>query len=392
VSSTILNQMDSLDPAASPALGQRLDGLTGMRALAALSVGILHSLPAWTASGKVRSVFQFGYLAVTFFFCLSGFVMLWTWTHGGRRHFYLRRFARIWPAYMFALTLTLVADVVLHAELAGYSGGGPLSFIMSAGMVQSWASSVPTIAQSWDGVLWSLSVEAFFYLLCPVILPALLRLTRRGCWVALAALIGIDYGLQISLVHSTGPTAEFFYFNPIARLPQFICGALVCRLILLGWRSPIRSVGLVFLVTVCLPLFVADAFGHLDLWLTQWELFAFPGFICVIAVGASRDLSRSPGRILTTRPMLWMGERSYEFYIMHALVLGLFVYYFFFKLGWRITTPVPGTLLLIAFLACSVVVAALVHKFIERPAQKLIRSWPSRSSIRKIAEPGTTEG
>ena len=90
----------------------QLRSLTGLRFIAALQVLVFHctSWESWGTPPFVRSIAGAGYVAVSLFFVLSGFIL--TYAHAGkgarpldRKQFYLNRFARIYPAYAFALGL-----------------------------------------------------------------------------------------------------------------------------------------------------------------------------------------------------------------------------------------------------------------------------------------------
>jgi peptidoglycan/LPS O-acetylase OafA/YrhL len=83
---------------------RRLDSLTGLRILAALGVVLIHSVKnpssqkPLTVIPGLQSVASVGYLGVTFFFVLSGFVLTWSARRGGHaKSFYQKRFARIAP-------------------------------------------------------------------------------------------------------------------------------------------------------------------------------------------------------------------------------------------------------------------------------------------------------
>lgn len=86
----------------------RLDALTGLRWWAAFMVFLFHMRVFAPVPQPLAAVFDQGYLGVTFFFVLSGFVLTWSLKPGvSTSTFYWRRFARIWPATMVALLLAI---------------------------------------------------------------------------------------------------------------------------------------------------------------------------------------------------------------------------------------------------------------------------------------------
>src|SRR5688572_17859609 len=191
--------------------------LTGIRFFAAIHVVFFHYAPG--LPHYLGNVVQNGYLAVGLFFVLSGFVL--TYNYGDRkiepRRFWLARFARIYPAYLLGFLLIAPAVIVrLQGDPVKLAASG----VAAAALLQGW---IPGLALVWNGPGWSLSVEAFFYLLFPLMLPVLARLSTRGLWLAggacclLAALAG-----------------ERFMYVPLFRLPEFGLGIAMGLLFLLG--------------------------------------------------------------------------------------------------------------------------------------------------------------
>jgi peptidoglycan/LPS O-acetylase OafA/YrhL len=175
----------------------RLPALTSLRFFAAFHVVIFHLQamkivqgPAWYE--KLASV---GYVGVSFFFVLSGFILVYT--YAGRtlslKDFWRARFARIYPAYAFSLLFTApwFFIAVLKFDIPFFAW--PKAHLkLAAGLVvtllQAW---VPPAALTWNPVAWSLSVEAFFYLLFPFLLLLLIRrslpqllLIAAAAWLA----------------------------------------------------------------------------------------------------------------------------------------------------------------------------------------------------------------
>lgn len=361
-------------PSAPAAPRPRLQSLTGMRGLAAVSVAVYHSLPYWHQYRAVDAPFQYGYLAVSFFFCLSGFVMAWTWYHGGQRSFILRRFARIYPLALLGLVVSLVAYAAWGNPLAGYVGS-KVSTLAAATLTEAWVSNVPGIRQAWDGVEWSLACEAFFYVISPFLLPRLLRLRARTALIGLVLLYGVDWLVQYLVIdHAPVAGPPFLYFNPVARLPEYVMGVLVCRVVVAGKRRRPTNVTAVAAVGLAVPLWLYSwLVPTADRWASVAAMCCIPGFLLVIATGARRDLRRRRRRqpLLTTRPLVWLGDSSYALYCLHALVLGA-MFLALGDLGIHAVTTLEGELYAGAFVVLAVVVAGLAHRWYEVPAQRQI--------------------
>ncbi|GAB3769067.1 acyltransferase [Spirosoma horti] len=149
-----------------------IPAFTGLRAIAAYLVFLHHYNPSPVGAFANR-LFHQGYIGVSFFFVLSGFLIHhryaddylgrinWSW-----RRYLQNRFARIFPLYALLLLLT----VSVKAQM-GHPMPLPvviLDFMLLQGFSETYASS--GIAQSW-----SLTVEVCFYLLAPLLFVALKR-------------------------------------------------------------------------------------------------------------------------------------------------------------------------------------------------------------------------
>ncbi len=193
---------------------------------------------------------------------LSGFILTYNYLPKNRelRKFWTARFARVFPVYLFAL--------LFSAPLALYScHKNGISFLPSAlaapFLIQAW---IPKTALLWNPPGWSLSVEAFFYLLFPFIAPPIARLYRRHFWVLFTSMwiLSATPSLLYAFVRPEGPvglTSGAFLisvvrYNPIFRLPEFVLGIGVGSLFLDGRRlSRPRTTALLSIICLCGLLF-----------------------------------------------------------------------------------------------------------------------------------------
>ncbi|MHA3682863.1 acyltransferase family protein [Leucobacter sp. HY1908] len=123
---------------------QRLDALTGLRWWAAFLVFLFHMRVFAPLPGPINLLFDQGYLGVTFFFVLSGFVLTWSMRpRVSVSTFYWRRFARIWPAHMVAL----VFAVLVFYTMAPIPDGSFLKpfdmgiLLLSVVLLQGWSAN-----------------------------------------------------------------------------------------------------------------------------------------------------------------------------------------------------------------------------------------------------------
>src|SRR3954469_3132944 len=185
-----------------------LPALTSLRFLAALHVLLFHVQAMGAVFGPAwfRNLSSIGYVGVSFFFVLSGFILVYT--YAGKQvntgDFWRARFARVYPAYAFALLISMpfFLFAVRHFNeiklpfMAFEAAHVKLTAALEILLLQAW---VPPAALSWNPVGWSLSVEAFFYLLFPLLLLPYTRLSRKAlfaviiaCWLA-SSMVSLGY-------------------------------------------------------------------------------------------------------------------------------------------------------------------------------------------------------
>jgi peptidoglycan/LPS O-acetylase OafA/YrhL len=362
-----------------PQLRPRLPNLTSLRFFAALYVFCFHLLALRIVSGPqlFRNVASIGYVGVSLFFVLSGFILVYTYEGRDVRadEFWRARFARIYPAYAFSLLVNLpwFLGAVYRAHwqvvpwpVAHFKAGMLLEVLL----LQAW---VPPAAAMWNAVAWSLSVEAFFYLLFPYFLkwfarvsPAQLIIVGLLCWLATLAATG-GYtalnpdGLSRISADSTGFWLNVVKFNPLARLPEFLMG-MACGCYFLRGRTnpklalPLIGAGIVGLgLAICFSTYIPFPMLHSG--------FLAPAFAAIIYGLALRP--RFPA-ILNTRPMILLGEASYSFYLLHFFLI-LFCF-FFVRTGFP--RDIGGVLLC---LAVTCLVSILVYLFLEVPTRRKLR-------------------
>ena len=147
---------------------QRLPSLTGLRIFGSVAVVICHVSNGFANAESLNVAAAYGYVGVTFFFMLSGFVLAWSCADQRARPFWWKRFSRIWPLQLLVMVFAYTA-IPGHERIPGL--GGRLAELL---LVQAWFPNSAIYAGG-NGVTWSLSVEMFFYL----VFPAAILLVRR---------------------------------------------------------------------------------------------------------------------------------------------------------------------------------------------------------------------
>jgi peptidoglycan/LPS O-acetylase OafA/YrhL len=297
--------------AADPPMTRKLPSLTGLRAVAAALVLLVHFPYIIPVDSPPVRYLNRGNVGVSFFFILSGFILTWSHHDTGTeaREFFRRRFARVYPSH----ALTWVAGLGVAAWEGLHTGALPA--LLSMTLLQSWVPRSHYYFAA-NGVSWSLSDEAFFYALFPfayVLLTRATRAQRRGlAGLALLLIAAIAVTFADDRTNSNGFWVA--YIAPPVRLGEFVIGMVVALEMLDGWRPRIQY-----------PLALTIAAASLvvlEIVPAAWALTAVTvvPFTLLIAAAASADLN---GRSTTfsTRTAVKLGEWSFAFYLIHELVL-----------------------------------------------------------------------
>ena len=364
----------------------KLKALTALRFFAAFHVVVFHMRiegllppgPWW-----YENFAAVGYIGVNLFFVLSGFILVYTYagTVMSARRFWQARFARIYPAY--ALSLLLSAPffffAVRHLDipfLAWSKQHLAAACALTLALLQSW---LPQAALTWNAVCWSLSVEAFFYLLFPALLLWSKQFTvRKLFWaVVLWSLVSLAISIAYIVVHpdgidkiNSGETTllwkNVLSFNPLLRLPEFLVGVFAGGLFLSAKNkrtlaTPLVLFGLAVVFTLVLvahriprPLISAG--------------FLSPAFAAIIYGLALRPRWAA---FLETGILVLLGDASYSLYLLHSTVIST-VSDHVSSLHWALRATLASL--------AAVIVSLASYYIVEEPFRKLLRPKQQRSS------------
>jgi len=343
----------------------RLDSLTGLRIFAALLVLGRHV--SWMGTmDNTEGVVNFlspGMVGVSFFYIVSGFVLAWTARPGDRtKQFYQRRFARIYPLYFVCWAVALGLLVTMKNEDFSVVELLPLT------LLQSWVPN-ETAYFAVSAVFWSLSCEAFFYLVFPWILPYLQRLETRGRLILLAAIVAAVFSIAalIDPLVSGSVGHWFLYIFPPVRLLEFVLGILLALQMKKStafafplWAATLLTVASFFVSALAPGSYMRVAVTLIPFALLVWS-------------AARADLLglRSPFR---WAPIVTLGVWSYAFYLIHSQVVFV-VNAILDKAGVDIYngSGVPIVFAILLSAAVSIGAAGILHKLVEAPMEKLLR-------------------
>lgn len=346
----------------------RLPSLTGLRFWAALIVVLYHLSRQVGEIPWISEATWYGRSGVTFFFVLSGFVL--AWTYDGQRVpakvFLWRRFARIWPLLVVTSAASVAVWIAIGKEV---STKAVLATLL---MVHAWVPDT-VIQKGANPAAWSLSDEAWFYLVFPLLmLLPVLRSGRGRFWVVVTmtvALVGVWFA---SALIETGATRVWLldYFPP-TRMLQFVIGVAAGLAIKRGWRSPVglpTAIGLVVLWHVALvPWREAAPDG---LWYSPYsasQLLSAPIFALLVCAAAQADL-RGSRTGLGGAWAVRLGHWSFAWYLVHEIVIRAMLA----RYGRTESLTTTAGFWLLATVI-SLALAGMAYQWVEHPLERLLR-------------------
>ncbi|WP_242140566.1 acyltransferase [Sphingomonas sp. TREG-RG-20F-R18-01] len=349
-----------------------LRALTGVRGIAAWWVVLYHIRlsiaglpPFWLA------LFAKGYLAVDFFFLLSGFVLWLSWNDrlrsggiGAIPGFLWRRLARIWPLHLFMLACATALALALAAIGKGDAQAFPFAALpLHILLLQNWGF---TDRLAWNDPSWSISTEWAAYILFPV-LAIVLDWRRVPTAGIVAAIVALGVLLHAAMAGALTLGTDIWSLGLRRCLIEFVMGTATCAL----WSR--------YRTTPIGPAMVA--------------LFVFGGAVTACALGARETLvvpcgcaagllalaltSGLPGNPLAAPFFHRLGEISYATYLGHFL---LFVVVKLVLVRDAHAVPPPVIALYLALvLASSVVLYARVEQPAQERMNRLAKTWRAGS-------------
>jgi peptidoglycan/LPS O-acetylase OafA/YrhL len=373
--------------------------LEGLRGVAVLWVLVFHyfiaggelfadplnSLIARTPA--LDTIVRHGYYALDLFFLISGFLLTLPWfrhaaegkTAPAARDFYVRRIRRIVPAYYVQLAfLFLVAVPLLHGlNIWWLDPMKMLANIYAHLFFLHYTTPITSSSLSINGVLWSLTLEAQYYLLLPLLAPFFVRFPWRSALVLIVVAISwrwlathdLDALVRYLASIDSRPAAPESRVRILVmtQLPgylgHFAIGILAGR----EWLrvrerivTPRRA--LVRFLVAAGALFLAYGVhagaGIGPAWL-RW-LATLAAFAVAMVALISHE-NRFARWLLANPPIAFFGRISYSVFLYHLPLLFLWV---------RFAAPKNSWLSFPVYFALVLAVAWLSYRFIETPFLK----------------------
>jgi peptidoglycan/LPS O-acetylase OafA/YrhL len=313
--------------------------------------------------------FKEGFLGVSFFFILSGFILSVNYADKlafskvTKKEFWIARIARIYPLHLFTLLIALPStfdDFTLYKVL------WLRRFFTNLFLIHSFFP-YKDIFYSFNAPSWSISDELFFYLMFPGLI-LLFQKYRFSKLVCLFFILCIPVGIYLTpaiWIH------KLFYINPLVRIGDFVLGILLYYVFVKvkyqAWTSS-KTIGTI-LEILSIALFITFFCFHNSIAIGyRYSCYYWLPMLAIIFVFSLQAGLIS--NILSNKFLILLGEISFGFYMLHYLVI-YYLLIFNTQFHWNLG-DYP---LIICMFLLTVLASFFTYYFIELPSNKAIKNW-----------------
>lgn len=359
--------------------------LDALRGVAAIIVVAFHAFEAFAGGNRFVQIINHGYLAVDFFFLLSGFVVAYAyddrWDIMTEWEFYKRRLIRLQPMVIMGMLIGAAlfyfqASDILFPQIAG-TPLWKLLLVMVIGCtllpipismdIRGWSEMHPL-----DGPAWSLFFEYIANILYALFVRKFSN-TVLSIFVFLFGVLLLNYtvmGPKGDVIGGWSLNWEQMNIGFTRLLYPFFAGVLLSRL---GKLVHIKGAFWICSILITAILFIPRIGDEDSLWMNGlYEgiciIFMFP---LIVAIGAGGEIKSA----FSIKICKVLGEISYPIYIIHYPLI-------YWYTAWVVDNKVSlvdGYLIGIGVVVASIIIAYLCLKLYDEP----VRNWLQRKTQKR---------
>ena len=288
--------------------------IDGLRAIAIIPVVLFHAMVPG---------FSGGFIGVDIFFVISGYLITGAIQNAIDRgdfsilDFWHRRIRRLLPALSVVMLATMIAAALLFypAEFKAYARSMIAQALMISNLYFYQVDDYFAPASEMQPLLhtWSLAVEEQFYFVLPLLLTTLgLRYKRFRTIILLGAWV-LSFLICLKLV---GTNQKAAFFLPFSRFWEMLTGSIVFSLqrnVTKRDASSYKIFGLFGAVALLLGFLLINPSEAFPSWTSLLPVF---GSAAIIYAGF-RSQNGGVTRLLSVKPLVWIGSISYPLYLWH---------------------------------------------------------------------------
>ncbi len=357
--------------------------LDGLRGVAALLVVIFHVFETYSGD-RFHQFINHGYLAVDFFFLLSGFVVGYAyddrWGKMTQWDFYKRRLIRLQPMVIMGTIIGAILFYFQAGPVFPQIAGTPVWQMLLVMLLGFTMLPLPTSMdiRGWqemhplNGPAWSLFFEYVANILYALIFRRFSK-TLLAIFVFLSACFLVQFlvmGPQGDVIGGWSINATQLHIGFARLLYPFFAGLLLCRM---GKLIHIKNAFAISSVLILIVFFIPRIGGSEHLWMNGlYEsvaiIIVFP---LIVSIGAGGNITGK----FSAKVCKFFGDISYPIYITHYPLIYLYI-------GWVAKNKVPmgyGLCVGLLLFIVAVAVAYASLKLYDEP----VRNWLKKRFLMK---------
>lgn len=313
-----------------------------------------------------NSIFYEGFLGVSFFFILSGFILAYNYRAKfaavaiSKKVFYVSRLARIYPMHFVTMLIALVLSLVSSADSLQYL---PQNIFL----IQSFFSD-QNIFFSLNSPSWSISNEMFFYLLFPFTI--LLSTNKKIFLLSIFSLLIFILNIKLNedIKH------YWLYISPIIRFSDFLLGMLLFDIFEKVKKIYAEKESPLFFEFSAILLFIVFFISHeaIDLGYRYSIYYWVPMSLIILVFSLSSVLNKrkSISSVLSNKYLVWLGEISFCFYLIHFMSIQVINY-----IRVKLMLNMDLLLLSLVIFLLTLIASAVAYKYIEKPLNRKVKEY-----------------
>ncbi len=293
----------------------------GLRALFAIGVILSHCyfLENYASSAQIFSRVLSKTAVVSFFFMISGFYTINLKQDIKFAKYLKQKIRRIYPLHLLILLVMFLLTILQH-EFDFYSLKNIVTLVMNACLLQTWSFDL-SVATSFNTVSWFLSSLLFCYVVSYWLLKWMNGSDKKWFYIYLLSVLLLCFKVFMAIDHPTDDVGYYYcYLFPLAGLTDFMFGMIIGHTIKkVNWRrdgvwTVLQAVALGFMVvTVLSKFYVFRNYSRAFLTIPATALIVF-------SFSKETKFSKS---VLGNRLMVFIGDISFEIYLIHVLCMSL---------------------------------------------------------------------
>lgn len=351
----------------------RIDQITFTRFLAAISIVVFHfGLDVFPFNSVyLKDVFSQANVGVSYFFILSGFVMVIAYQNHDKIeyiNYYKNRFARIYPIYLIGLLAFVFFQILNNSSIS------ITELTLNVFLLQAWYSG-RTLSLNFPG--WSISVELFFYILFPLIMNFYLKIKRKEIFNYVVIVFWLFSQILLYLLFNSSfykgyssVSHDMIFYHPFMHLNEFLIGIISAFYFLKCDKKNIKRFDVTILALVGLIVLFLKINNIIILQNGFMAIFFVP-----IIILSSLNSDGIITKIFKNKYLILLGEISFGIYILQVPIFRItyqFLDYFSVSEIWIRFYTAIFLLILISYYS---------YIFIEVPLRDRIKKYIFKKAL-----------